>query len=929
MPLKAASPSPRTRLAPAPVARGASWFVALAAFTLIAVSLGSYFYHRRQLDSIAARHLRLVVAGSGKLHLGVPSVYNLMATTVTGEPWADSVEWSLSTPDGKRLVDRKETTDDRGRLTMIVPADMDLPTRPHGLAQLSVTIGGGANRPSVALPLPVRPARYLTQIWLDRSSYRAGETAYYRSLTVSRYSLVAHRTLPVEFEILDSKSVPLPDSRIVGLTDHGVGNGSFRLPGTLPAGIYTLAVRGLDDIFPEQRLAFEVIGPATPHFQAEMKFAHDGYGPGDDVAAELLLKRSDGKPAAGVSLQVAAKVDDQTIFQKIAKANDGGKLRVEFALPRQLHHGRGQLIVAVEGGDRSDTIAEEIPIRTGTLHVDFYPEGGTLAAGIENRIYFSARDAQGRPLEIHGEIVDGKGVSVSRVETAGGGLGVFSIVPDAGETYRLKISSPAGISGTLPSPSGRGAESEGGLLPPASSDSPITIAAERAVCAPGAPLVFTVHSAKDRLPLVITARVRGVLVGQQMLVASSDPQAKANTVSIPLDDQVAGVLRLTAYDYTKSPPKVLAQRLFYRPPRRLVIRTAEGKKPGAELSLLIQNEKGRPIAAALAVTVLEGAKNKLPSPACRTRQGGRGARGEDGLQPSARCGPDLLHALLANGDFDNPAALEGLDLNLSDADTAADGTRSVPATLLDLVLGCQGSLAGGRAGDARHTQEQEAFSPPLLFDNLGELRAQYQATLNEYRAKRTHVVNALIMLGFFGGLALALLVTMLALLRIVWGSRLWLPTVVATVCCVVVTTVSYEPSRMKPVEAMAVGFAPCVPSLDGESKEQDRSESAVAKPSPADSKLQSLTERLSKAEGEAEDLKSDRFVVRQYTSSDRTRSATGEGGGKPLAWYPLLTAGADGRVTLPGLAPAAGKTRRLIIDACSDGRIESCELLVK
>ena len=78
------------------MARGASWFVALAAFTLIAVSVGSYFYHRRQLDSIAAKHLRLVVAGSGQLQVGMPSTYNLLATTVTGEPWA--APWNGRSP---------------------------------------------------------------------------------------------------------------------------------------------------------------------------------------------------------------------------------------------------------------------------------------------------------------------------------------------------------------------------------------------------------------------------------------------------------------------------------------------------------------------------------------------------------------------------------------------------------------------------------------------------------------------------------------------------------------------------------------------------------------------------------------------------------------------------------------------------------------
>ncbi len=320
---KAESPSPRPRLAPPPISRAAGWFVALAALTLIAVSVGSYSYHRRQLDSIAARHLRLVVAGPGQLQAGMPSVYNLLATTVTGEPWATQVEWSLSTPDGKGLVDHKESTDDQGGLTMVVPARMDLSTRSHEPAQLTVTVGGGANPSSVTLPLPIRPVRDLTRLWLDRPSYHAGETVYYRSLTVSRDSLAAHHELPVEFEILDPKSVPLPDSRIDGLTDHGVGNGSFRLPETLPAGAYTLAARGGDDVFPEERLAFAVSGTATPQIPA------------------------------------AASV-------------------------------------------------KAVPHRTGTLQVEFFPEGGHLAAGIENRVFFAARDAKGQPLEIGGNVMDGK-----------------------------------------------------------------------------------------------------------------------------------------------------------------------------------------------------------------------------------------------------------------------------------------------------------------------------------------------------------------------------------------------------------------------------------------------------------------------------------------------------------------------------------------
>jgi len=784
------------------MSRWVSWLVAMAALSLIVVSVGSYFYHRRQMDSIAARYLRLVVAGPGQMQAGMPSVYNLMTTTVTGEPWAAPVEWSLSTPDGKRLVDRKEATDGQGRLTMIVPADMDLPTRSHGPAQLAVTADGMANPPSVSLPLPIRPAQYLTRLWLDRRRYRPGDAVYYRSLTVSRCSLVACATLPVQFEILDPKLVPLPGSRIEGLTDHGVGNGSFRLSDAQPVGAYTLVSRCIDGAFPEERLTFEVLDAATPNPQ-------------------------------------------------------------------------------LASGTRSS------PSPTRPPQIDFYPEGGQLAAGVENRVYFSARDENGQPLAIRGNILDGKGTSVTRVESNRGGLGVFRFVPRAAETYRLGVARPAGFS---PPP----------VLPSASADQKIAITTERGVFAPGTPIELNIRARKDPLPLVIAARVRGMLVGMQMLVTSADPQAGGDVVSIPLDDRAAGLIRVTVYDCTKSPPKVLAERLVYRRPSRLTIRAAEERKAADEVLLTVQDEKGLPVAAALALEAFE--------------------EGKDKSSQASRCGPDLLRAFFVDGDLQNPAMLAGTDLRLSDADAQA--------AALDLVLGCQGPLAEGRPRGPQHSKVATDPSPLALFDNLDELRAQYEATLSEYRAKRTHVVNALIMLSFFGGLALALLVTMLALLRIVWGSRLWLPTIVAMVCCVVVTSVSNEPSRMKPVEATAVQFTPCLPHLDKESKEEDHGESAGGESKPADNKLRSLAEKLGKRDADPEGLKPDRFVVRQYPPPDTAGSSEGGEGVKPLAWYPLLIAGPDGRVTVPAVKPAAGRSIRLIIDAQSDGRIESCDLLL-
>ena len=126
--------------APLPISRWASWFVGLAALLLIAASLGSYLYHRRQLESIAAQHLRLAIVGPGELRAGIPTSFNLLATRVTGEPWPTSIAWSLSKLDGIH-VDHKERTDEQGRLVMTVPAGMALPNHASATAQLDVTAG--------------------------------------------------------------------------------------------------------------------------------------------------------------------------------------------------------------------------------------------------------------------------------------------------------------------------------------------------------------------------------------------------------------------------------------------------------------------------------------------------------------------------------------------------------------------------------------------------------------------------------------------------------------------------------------------------------------------------------------------------------------------------------------------------------------------
>ena len=75
--------------------------------------------------------------------------------------------------------------------------------------------------------------------------------------------------------------------------------------------------------------------------------------------------------------------------------------------------------------------------------MQFYPEGGDLVAGLENRVYFFGHDPLGEPVDIRsGRVVDSQGREVARLQTYHEGRGMFRFTPAVDENYRLEITQP-------------------------------------------------------------------------------------------------------------------------------------------------------------------------------------------------------------------------------------------------------------------------------------------------------------------------------------------------------------------------------------------------------------------------------------------------------------------------------------------------------
>jgi hypothetical protein len=737
----------------APLRRALQWAVGLAATVLFAFLLGGYLHHRGRLSEVAGRHLRVTVTGPSQLAPGAANEFQIKTTDVLGEAQSVALQCTLLDSAGRKLFAEQTSTDADGRFKLRVSEDAFLPPA----ARLEVLAFHGDESYRLETVVPVSPYRFLTRLSTDKPLYRPGEVVRYRSLTLGRFGLDTPGDLPVHFEIHDPSGAVAAGSEGQGITQRGVGNGEFLLPNDRSGGEYRVIARSLNGAFPEEKRTFYVREYRTPELKKELEFIRDSYTPGDRVAADLSVNKAQGGPAAAAELTVTATVDGQTVYQATDKAGLNGTFRVEFDLPKEIERGDGQLAIQCDDGGVRETIAKTIPINLGKVELRFYPEGGDLVAGLENRVYFKATNPLGKPVHVEGMVVGPSGKEVAHVETKHKGMGSFTFTPSADETYEVRLSTPAGVKteSKLPAP-GNGRE--------------VVLSTGPGVFDADEPIEATLRSTKSDVPLVIAAYCRGVQVGHEMVTVGKGD----NKLSLAVSPEASGVTRLTAYDYSDDTqaagPRAIAERLVYRrPDRRLRIRVADRAEkyaPGdtVELSLLALNEAGKPAKSAVfGCAVVDDSLLKLAdddSPAMPT------------------------HFYLTS-EVEKPEDLEKADFYLSD-DAKADEA-------LDLLLGTQGwrrfverSLeelpqkskeAGQPVKPAPPVERLLALGgaalPPTVLDNLDEVRVQYERARDEAEADHRAAVVQLSRAAFYGGLLLGAFLIAINVAPYVRRSHAW------------------------------------------------------------------------------------------------------------------------------------------------------------
>ena len=489
------------------------------------------------------------------------------------------------------------------------------------------------------------------------------------------------QSTPVSYRFLDARG----DVKLAGSdTTNAQGGLQFALPSSLAR-----SVAGLE-VAPATAGAEQTIRanlqPAEPQQVAFLSLDGADYRPGDTVRCRSvtlsqfeLLSDHD----TNVEFDVLDS-DRQSVLPGGRQARtQRGVASSAFELPSNLAAGKYTLalrsperefseverrfVVSVPepnplpARDRESIVAEQLPPAAGEFGVEFFPEGGSLVPGLENRVYFSTHDAQRQPVEISGRIVTEEGREVAQVQTAHAGRGSFHFTPEVARTYALEINEPSDV---VNRPS----------LPPVAADAKVLLRVESSIVPEGSPLDVQLHALRPVERLVVAAYCREVLVGQQLIDVARFTAASVGftcPVSLPLAGEAAGVLHVAVFDYQPASPAVIAQRLvFCRPQRQLKLQVRTADRPESadtgraedpvRLEVFANDELDRPVAAVIGAVVVAA----------------------DGVPLAAQDESSLPAYYYLAAELDRPEDAHDLRFCLSD-DPGAEAS-------LDLLLGTQG-----------------------------------------------------------------------------------------------------------------------------------------------------------------------------------------------------------------------------------------------
>jgi uncharacterized protein YfaS (alpha-2-macroglobulin family) len=502
-------------------------------------------------------------------------------------------------------------------------ACFDIPEDWEGNYRLRVRLGEGARAQEHEASVRIqKEARlFLTS---DKPLYQPGQTVHLRCLALRHPSLTPV-TAPLVLEIEDPKGNKVFKQRLTP-SRFGVSAATFQLASELNLGEYRIKARLEGEGRATAEKSFTVSRYVLPKFKISLRTDKDWYLAGEPLSGTVQADYFFGKPVAGARVTLTLSTFDvasREIARLEGRTDASGSWRFQSQVPdyltgTPLEQGRGTLALEASLTDQahqSQTLAATVPVAASPISVEVYPEGDSLAPGLENRLYVLTSYPDGKPCRatVRARLEDPSGaVQEARTRTDDTGFGelTFQLAPEpaVARQYRYSPAPATQVSLLVEARDERGNRAEKATTASRREQTEsLILRPEKALYRVGELLRAQVLSTRQQG----TVYVDLLRDNQTVLTRSLRLTGGRGLLEVPLTADLYGQVTLHAYMITGGTDTVRdTRKLFIQPARDLVVEVSAGRdtfRPGQEATLqfLVKTPDGRPRAAVLGVDVVD------------------------------------------------------------------------------------------------------------------------------------------------------------------------------------------------------------------------------------------------------------------------------------------------------------------------------------
>ncbi len=281
----------------------------------------------------------------------------------------------------------------------------------------------------------------------DKTFYTPGETIWFTAYVRNGQTLRPSANSDIiHIELITPKGTTEKHYKVVA--QNGAARGDFDLTGH-PGGLYKIKAYTQWQKNEEAGFLFEkeitVQSVVMPRLKMKLDFEKKAYGKGDEVVAKLELNTNENKALAHTKVRFTAQVDGKALTENSVTTDAAGKAKLKFTLPEDLNSIDGTINALIDFEGSTESISRSVPIVLNKIALEFFAEGGDMVANVNSTVAFRATNEFSKAADVEGIIVDSKGAFVTRFSSYHFGMGQVNFTPLPGETYRARITKPAGI----------------------------------------------------------------------------------------------------------------------------------------------------------------------------------------------------------------------------------------------------------------------------------------------------------------------------------------------------------------------------------------------------------------------------------------------------------------------------------------------------